>query len=367
MARDGTAALAGLLAAVIAATYAHPAAACKCAIDAPAISGPRSPQTTVAVTHDEATLTCDRARRNYPVACKWHARHVLEHTGDAAAIPLTIEFPLGATIQLAIDGVVVARAETHDHRGLYARRDPPPPRTIAATWHASANDRAELVVTADLHIDPWHACCSPDTNNRRHPLLSPWNSKGHRFTYAGTPLQRADTTWRFTLDIPRGWDRYGVVEGRRRRFVEHDEPNRPEIGTQVYFDRPLRLDPGGLVAAAGVGFQPGGVAPRLRVGYELAWPDLLVHTIAVETDTRRRVVVVPAWELAHSSLFTWNTDVGLGLGVPVQVLPTTRPGVRVLGRIGWRFVHIIGVYDAYPAFRGAPIEHNGALMLQLGL
>ena len=354
--------------------WARPAGACKCGIDAPGISAPivaPAQAASVTMTEGHAVLTCDRIVGRAPIACTWRARYVLSRRGEAAAVGLAVEFPVGAVVRVELDGVVVASARSPDPRSLRERRSVAPPRTLEATWKAPQDGRVEVMVHADLRVDPWQSCCGPDTNNRRHPVLNPWNSSLYRFNYVSPEPPDDTAAWRFDVDTPRTWwsgFHEGEVRGRRRvRSVSGRQLSRNEPYTSLLIDRTLRLDRGGPIAAAGVSFEPGGVAPRLRFGWELAWPHYLVHTLAVETDTRRRVVLVPAWEGALSFLGTWFLDLGLGVGAPVQLAPAPRPGVRVLGRIGWRVVHLLGVYDAYPRFRGAPIEHHGALMLQLGM
>lgn len=368
--------LALLVGALVSLLSPRPADACKCGIDGPIISAPDVPVElagSITIAVDEATLTCDRVVGRFPIACKWEGRYRFEHAGEAAAIPLTVAFPRGAAIRIALDGVVAASERTVDPRSLRERRDDlPPQQTITAVWDAPQDGAVAVVVTAELRVDPWDACCGRDTNNRRHPVLNPWRFSLYRLGYGRVSKLHNATAWTLAIDTPRAWRGHtdgGKPHGRRRSEVVKRgmwiDPREPFV--PVLIDRPLRLDRGGPIAAVGLGFEPGGVAPRLRFGWELAWPNALVHTIAVETDARRRVVLVPAWEATLSYLGTWFLDFALGLGVPIQVAPAPRPGVRVLGRMGWRMVHLLGIYDAYPAFRGAPLEHHGALMLQVGM
>lgn len=56
-----------------------------------------------------------------------------------------------------------------------------------------------------------------------------------------------------------------------------------------------------------------------------------------------------------------------GVGAPSQLAPLARPGVRVFARLGWFWCHLLGTLDVYPAFRGAPPERLGSLMLQFGI
>ena len=91
-----------------------------------------------------------------------------------------------------------------------------------------------------------------------------------------------------------------------------------------------------------------------------------MHSVVVETDARRRVLVVPAWELAIPDWSKFLPDLGAGLGVPVQLVPEARPGVRVQARFGVWIFHLIGSFDHFPAVRGLPRERLGALTLQVG-
>jgi hypothetical protein len=191
----------------------------------------------------------------------------------------------------------------------------------------------------------------------------------------GTAFIAAPATYKLVHDIPARWrgsyfkrDEYPGVGRRSVANVTRPRPTEAsyDAGGTIGLERPLRFTAGGPIVGAGLGWSPEGLRPRVRAGWELAWPGLLVHSLTVETDTRRRVAVVPAWELTFPQWHVVLPDLGLGLGVPVQLVPEARPGVRLQGRFGFWIFHLIGTFDHFPAIRGLPRERLGALMLQVG-
>jgi hypothetical protein len=247
------------------------------------------------------------------------------------------------------------------------------------SWPAAAGGEATLGVLATFLVSPWTCPCQYPTNNRRHPWVTRWKSTEYYVNYRpGDEFSAAPPTYSLTHDIPARWGgdvQYGPDHGKDRREgrrriarVTRARPTTDHYdeGGRITAQRPLRFEAGGPIVAAGLGWSPEGLRPRLRVGWELAWPKLLVHSLVVETDARRRLTLIPAWELAIPEWHVVFPDLGVGLGVPVQLLPDARPGVRVQGRFGFWIFHIIGAWDHFPAIRGLPHENHGALMLQAG-
>lgn len=67
---------------------------------------------------------------------------------------------------------------------------------------------------------------------------------------------------------------------------------------------------------------------RLRVGWEVARPRWLLYSLQADFDFRGRVIAAPVVSAA-SQWITIIPSIGLGLGVPVQVAPTLRAGLRL--------------------------------------
>ncbi|WAS96848.1 hypothetical protein [Nannocystis punicea] len=354
-----------LLAAAVALAGSRPARACDCIRIGPTFHPPYVPEAfAAAVTTSEevAGLTCRPARRG-KLACTWTARYALTRA-VATDIPLTFAYPTGADIVIRLDGEVAASS--------IAALDPRfgiDQRELFVTWPAGQASRTVVEIRAELVLGT--AICGCDrartTNRRRHPLVSPASLPDYAVVYQP---QEQPESMRLSLDFRRPWREYkpGLFRGGKGRRITRDLRKDDDDPATFAFKTPLRLDPGGPIAGVGLGFSPEGLRPRLRLGWELAWPQVLVHSLVIETDARARVAVIPAWELTYPRIpHPIIPDSGIGVGVPVQLAPLARPGVRVFARLGWFWCHVLGTFDIYPAFRGAPPERLGSLMLQFGL
>ncbi|SEU28440.1 hypothetical protein [Stigmatella erecta] len=124
--------------------------------------------------------------------------------------------------------------------------------------------------------------------------------------------------------------------------------------------------PGGL--QLGVGARLGGASRFMaRLGYQLAAPESFLHSLSVETDFREQLVLTPLTQYATPQLFILPS-LGLGAGVPVQVLPEARPGVRLLVDLHLGPVGAAFSWDHYPRLReGLEPFSRLALLLQVGL
>lgn len=367
--------LAALVVAAAVVLVARDVAACKCTYDGTAITAPRFAG-SLELREESVELRCDRAARGY-ITCTWRARYRLHNPGEARTIELDIGHVAGARVALAVDGVVVATTPAADIATQRLAVDSEQAARTAAPWDAPAGGEATLTVDATFLVSPWTCPCQYPTNSRRHPWVTRWRSDDYYVNYRpGDAFSDAPTTYSLRHNIPARWagdrpigpDQHLRAGDRRLAAVTRARPTAEpyDLGGNIAAERPLRLDPGGPIVAAGLGWSPEGLRPRLRVGWELAWPKLLVHSLVVETDARRRLTLIPAWELAIPEWHVVFPDLGVGLGVPVQILPEARPGVRVQGRFGFWIFHIIGAWDHYPAVRGLPHENHGALMLQVG-
>lgn len=126
---------------------------------------------------------------------------------------------------------------------------------------------------------------------------------------------------------------------------------------------------GGPFAAVGVGWrdEPG---LALRAGWEVSRPAWLVTSLAVESDARSVVSLVPAVEATFpywSRVLLLFPAPAVGVGAPIEVWPEPRFAVRTQLRLGWHVLSILGAVDVYPAQAGWAGDLRGALLFQIGL
>ncbi|HVG60982.1 MAG TPA: hypothetical protein VNA24_20655 [Hyalangium sp.] len=105
----------------------------------------------------------------------------------------------------------------------------------------------------------------------------------------------------------------------------------------------------------------------VRLGYQLAAPESLLHSISVETDFREQLVLTPLTQYATPQIVI-IPSLGLGVGVPVQVLPEARPGLRLLADLHFGPVGAVFSWDHYPRLReGSDSFSRLTLLFQVGL
>lgn len=367
--RGSVGALVGALAVCLAARDAE---ACKCPVRGTEISAPIVLAGTLQLIAEEVALRCDRAPLYY-VACRWSARYRLRNPGDARRFDVAIRHVFGAAVTLALDATTVARTPARSDREQRRAADRDARQNeaeIHALWAAPSGGEVTLTVDATVQVAPWECTCIRSTNGRRHRWVSRKPGSEYLIDYRpGTDFSAAPSQFTATQDVPAAWDpgtRRSAVDGRvvttevRPRVMSAAN----SAGESFSVARPLRLSAGGPVVGVGLGWSPEGVRARVRAGWEVAWPRLLVHSLVVETDARRRVMLVPALELTFPEWYLLLPDLGVGLGAPIQLVPEARPGVRVHGRLGWWMFAVIGSFDHFPAARGLPRERLGSLLLQ---
>ncbi len=91
------------------------------------------------------------------------------------------------------------------------------------------------------------------------------------------------------------------------------------------------------------------------------------YSLSVETDFREQLVLTPLTQYATPQVILLPS-VGLGVGVPVQVLPDVRPGLRLLADLHFGPVGAALSWDHYPRLReGSDSFSRLALLFQVGL
>jgi hypothetical protein len=88
----------------------------------------------------------------------------------------------------------------------------------------------------------------------------------------------------------------------------------------------------------------------MRLGYEIASPSWAIHSITADTDFERRLVIAPNIEAAlpHFTLIPILPSLGVGAGVPVQIVPTATVGARLFGTFQLWFIGVVTSIDIFP-------------------
>ncbi|WP_338263276.1 hypothetical protein [Corallococcus caeni] len=197
-------------------------------------------------------------------------------------------------------------------------------------------------------------------------------------TWAGNPTLhvtvRVPSSWEVgsspdasarTLPVATGW--------RLRHEEEHVVAERsltaasaPEwLNVTLTKPRPW-WTPGGV--QLGLGARLGdGSRFMARLGYQLAAPESFLHSLSVETDFREQVVLTPLTQYATPQVAI-IPSFGLGLGIPVQVLPEVRPGLRLLADLHFGPLGAALSWDHHPALKeGTDSFSRLILLFQVGL
>ena len=112
------------------------------------------------------------------------------------------------------------------------------------------------------------------------------------------------------------------------------------------------LNGGPFVAAGG---RIGPAELRTRLGYEIAYPQAVIYSAAVETSFHGRTTLVPLVEAATPDILLIIPSLGLGAGVPVQ-LRSGAPalvGARVQLTVSFPVVSLVMPFDWFPGGTGS--------------
>ncbi|RKG96861.1 hypothetical protein D7V97_35085 [Corallococcus sp. CA053C] len=220
----------------------------------------------------------------------------------------------------------------------------------------------------------------------RHALLSPGPARATHWdidyllgpirTWAGNPnlhvTVRVPSAWEVgsspdasahTLPVATGWrlrheDAHGVAE---RRLTAASAPE----WLNVTLTKPKPWwTPGGV--QLGLGARLGDDSRFMaRLGYQFAGPESFLHSLSVETDFREQVVLTPLTQYATPQVAI-IPSLGLGLGIPVQVLPEARPGLRLLADLHFGPLGAALSWDHYPALREGTDSFSRLILLFQG-
>ncbi|MCA9710331.1 MAG: hypothetical protein KDK70_31115, partial [Myxococcales bacterium] len=329
-----------------------------------------------------ATLRCEGPRR--APRCHYEARYELGNPSPAALrVPAAIVGSQGTDPRVTVGGVAPPeRPRTElDARALAHARDTQPREKGRPLVHrgfvleVGAGATVEVIVQTPVTLTAWGCDCGFLELERRHMVVSKdLEIEYHVDHLQGLGLRGVDERpLARTTEIPLRWKnrtRFSVT-GRslqRGRWVVHDVLTVPVAEPWTIAARPPVLL-GGPFAAVGVGWRKD-AGLLLRAGWEVARPAWLVGSLAVETDARTHVELVPTAEFTFprwASTLVMFPAPGVGIGAPVQLVPTTRAGIRTHLSLAWHVVSILGVIDVYPTQREQPGKLYGGLMVQVGI
>jgi hypothetical protein len=268
---------------------------------------------------------------------------------------VALEVPAGGTVEIVVTGTFKSeptyRTEDHtDFSGLGGRHP-----LLATNTHDGNLYGLEYLVSPVASWAPRHRL----EVRMRHP--SSWQVQG------GMSDSRGGGYW----EIPLSFARSNVDGGVEERAVSEGPPPPGIRGLLVSFraELPDRLPlHGGPFVGLGSGFGNAGVERfRMRFGYEIAAPSWLFESLSVDADFRERLVLTPALEATTPHLFFVLPALSVGVGLPIQLLPTATPGVRFQGGLQFVFVGLTGAVDVYPGLKPADGQVQGSVLARFSL
>ncbi|NVJ19708.1 hypothetical protein HUW62_00465 [Myxococcus sp. AM011] len=222
----------------------------------------------------------------------------------------------------------------------------------------------------------------------RHVLLSPGPARATHWdidyllgpirTWAGNPELHV------TVRVPSTWEVGSSPDASARTPPVATDWRLRHEGSQVVAERHLTAasapewlnvtltkpvpwwTPGGVQLGLGLRSLDG-IRLLARLGYQFAAPEAFLHSFSVETDFHKQLVLTPLSQYATPQVAI-IPSLGLGLGVPVQVLPDVRPGLRLLVDLHFGPVGAVLNWDHYPELgAGTDSFSQFLLLLQVGL
>jgi hypothetical protein len=101
----------------------------------------------------------------------------------------------------------------------------------------------------------------------------------------------------------------------------------------------------------------------------MAAPEWLVESITADTDFKRRLVLSPNIEAAlpHITMIPFLPSLGVGVGLPIQIVPTATVGARVFGTVQLWAVGFVTAVDIFPGLSSEEGRYQVSLMARASL
>lgn len=122
---------------------------------------------------------------------------------------------------------------------------------------------------------------------------------------------------------------------------------------------------GGPLLGLGGALGPGS-GFRARFGYEVAAPSWLLYSLTLDTDFTRHLTLAATVEAASPALII-IPSVGIGVGLPVQVLPETLVGARVQASLQFAAVGFVTSLDIFPDLGSGADMLRWTLLFQIAI
>lgn len=212
--------------------------------------------------------------------------------------------------------------------------------------------------------------CEAVQVERRHMIVSA-PAVDHRYVTVLRGDVPARESAKIRLRVPDWWvwpRADGYVRIGYGRFGTALAPQ--DVAKRLWFERRPPVFPGGPIVGVGVDVREKKAQLKLRGGWEFGPTKWMFASVVVESDAKSHVEVVPTVEVTFptwSYWLVWFPAPSIGLGAPVQVWPSVRPGVRTHFGLHWHVAGIIGFFDAYPPWRDEGRQLLGGVALQLGI
>lgn len=370
------------------------------------VGGPRfATKTPLVVREERLSFQCDEADDG--PFCAFEARYRIENpstepAGGRAAfygvladrIEIRVdgrraEVPLSDADVKALDAEVAAAESPDNNSSKWQNTDMPIRQGFDITVPASG--RSEIVVTGIMK--PGRTSYSKgyvfSAAEGRHLLLYAGDTAARIFEldYLISPIKTWADVHRLIITIrhPKAWSLSPALYGSPNR--SQTEWQEREDGDWIIksVDTQGRIDPKDVgntlhlfVSLPGFPVEHGGPFVgigavvgsndasgfRMRFGYEMAAPSWLVQSVTADTDFTRRLVLSPNVEAAlpHVAMLPILPSLGVGVGVPVQIMPKATVGARVFGTVQLWAVGFVTVVDIFPGLSSEEGRYQVSLM-----
>ncbi len=315
-----------------------------------------SARSDAAVAAERITLDCTSTGAPDALSCALRVEWALTNaTDDATTAALVFSWPDDSTPTVSVADAILPEAPTLRPVQVLV----PPHGTVTVALEATLElDTPYLGVESGIPnpltaVDPLHA---------RHPLLSSaWESAVRGFAWTRPDDLRFASVGPTTVRarVPSTWHEGGALRAAEstpgHRQLTYDPPAREPPGRiGIAFGRGERgelLRQGGPFVALGASLNVGRPSFeegfRARAGYTFGLHEFVLVSLSAESDFRSQVLVTPTVELASWGMIV-VPSLSLGVGLPIQLAPTPRPGVRFEASATLYSVGFVASLDLWP-------------------